>query len=144
MRLPRNFAKSRTAAVILIAGGLALCGGGGWLGASEAAFLAAAERAPGVVTAIESKRGSKGGRLYFPVVRFDPPGRAGSVTFREKTALWPSPFAVGDAVTVAYDPARPGDARVASFWTLWFLPVLMAAFGLLCIAAGGHTLARRT
>lgn len=144
MLLPQRIAKSRAMAVLMVAVGLGLAGAGVWFAFDHARFLSQGERAEGTVTEIAAKRSPKGMILYHPVVTFSVPGRAGTVTFRSRTGLWPSPFAVGDKVEVVFDPAAPGHAKVVSFWTLWFLPACMLALGLLAVALGwkGLTKAR--
>ncbi|UCH74323.1 MAG: DUF3592 domain-containing protein, partial [Rhodospirillales bacterium] len=65
-----------------------------------------------------------------------------TVEFKSRFGIWPSPFAVGDRVVVAYEPRDPTAARIDSFWTIWFMPLLLVAFGLACILAGYDTLRR--
>ena len=77
--------------------------------------------------------------LYYPVVRYRPIGDAGETVFTAKPGLWPSPFDVGDAVTVAYEPADPEDAKIVSVWMLWFLPGAMLLLGIGCLIAGWNT-----
>lgn len=43
---------------------------------------------------------------------------------------------------MAYDPDDPDDARIVSFWMLWFLPGVMILFGLACLYAGRHTMTK--
>jgi hypothetical protein len=73
-------------------------------------------------------------------VRFRPDARGGTVTFKAKPGMWPTPFDVDDRVTVAYDPLDPDDARLVSFWMLWFLPLVTALVGGACVYAGHDTL----
>jgi hypothetical protein len=103
-------------------------------------FLDATARTGGRIVAIERERGVKGLPLDHPVVRFTPPETGETVEFKSRFGAWPSPFAVAENVEVAYDPADPAQARIHSFWTIWFMPILLAAFGLACLAAGYLTL----
>ena len=96
--------------------------------------------APGTVIEVVGERGAKGTKLYHPLVRYEPAPGGASVTFKAEPGMWPSPFDVGDAVTVAYDQDDPSDANIVSFWTLWMLPLTLLAFGLGCLIAGRHTL----
>lgn len=132
--------QKRLTGFFLVLGGLAMVVGGIWFGAAHFNFVRAAERASGVVTKIVGKRGARGMTLYHPVVRFRPAEGVDEFVFTAKPGLWPSPFAVGDEVTVAYDPDAPEQAMIVSFWTLWFLPAAMAALGLACVFAGRDTL----
>ncbi len=45
-----------------------------------------------------------------------------------------SPFDIGEAVAVLYDPSHPRDARIDSFFQLWFAPLIP---GLVFTAVGG-------
>ena len=134
-----SFAKSRFVGVVLVVGGVGLCLGAiGFVG-KTAAFLDAAERGRGRVVEVVEERGVRGTAQRRPVVRFREPG-GDSVTFESRFALWPSPFAAGDAVEVAFDPDDPQEAEIHSFWTLWFMPAVMFLFGAACAAAGIITL----
>jgi hypothetical protein len=116
--------------------GLGLAAAGGWFAYAHAAFLTDSQRATGTVVRLVAKRSAKGMTLYHPQVTFVAPQEGRPVTFRSRTGLWPSPFAVGDKVKVAFDPADPGTAKVVSFWTLWFLPGCMFGLGLLAVILG--------
>ena len=95
---------------------------------STAAFLAAAETAPGVVTDLEYRRDSDGG-TYYPLVRFrGPEGR--ELVFRGQVGSSPPAYARGEAVTVLYDPAAPETARIDGFFQLWFGPLILGGLGL--------------
>ncbi len=139
MPLPKNALK-RLSVAFLIVGGVALLLAGAWFGFANITFLQKADRAPGVVTEIVGQRGARGAMLYYPVVRFQPSGRSTGIVFKAKPGLWPSPFDTGDRVVVAYDPDDPDDARIVSFWMLWFLPGIMILFGLGCLFAARDTM----
>lgn len=138
--LSGSFHKKRWAGYFLAAGGIAMVIGGIWFAMAAGDFLDRTARADGTVVALQRKTGSKGMPLDYPVVRFHHPEGGGEVEFKSRVGLWPSPFSVGEAVLVAYDPADPSHAEIESFWTNWFLPLVMALFGLCCFAAGFHTL----
>lgn len=115
---------------------------GVWYAEDARTFLNISLRTNGNVVALERKRNAKGFDTYHPVVRFTPPETNETVEFKSRFGVWPSPFAVSDGVEVAYDPADPRRAKINSFWTLWFLPILLIAFGFACGLAGYHTLRR--
>ncbi len=129
---------ARPQAAVLLIGGVGLVGAALWATVAALSALDAPARAEGEVVAIEKRRAVKGGSLYTPVVRYVPAG-VEAVEFEALSFTWPSPFAVGDPVVVAYDPARPEDATVVSFWTLWLLPLVMAGFGVGCLVAARST-----
>ena len=103
-------------------------------------FLDTAARTDGTVVELERKRSAKGMAMDHPVVRFTPRETGETIEFKSRFGMWPSPFAVGEPVEVAYDPAYPSQAEIDSFWTIWLLPLLIALFGAACLAAGSHTL----
>ena len=139
MPLPKNALKRLKAAFLIIAG-VAVFFVGAWIAIDNIKFVQQAERAPGIVTEIVGVRGARGAMLYHPVVRFQPRGRSASIVFKAKPGLWPSPFDSGDRVVVAYDADDPDDARIISFWMLWFLPGTTILFGLGCLLAGRDTM----
>jgi hypothetical protein len=57
-------------------------------------------------------------------------------TITPNTASNPSEFKVGQAVQVLYERNSPSNARLASFWQLWFLPVLLSGLGIVLAGAG--------
>jgi hypothetical protein len=72
-----------------------------------------------------------------PTVEFTT-GKGQQVSFT--TSFSSSAFAVGQKQPVAYDPGNPQDARIGSFLTLWFLPVLFLGIGGLFFLIGGVAL----
>lgn len=138
MPLPKNTLK-RLSAAFLTVGGVALFVAGLWFGISDFTFLRKADRAPGVVIEIVGKRGARGAMLYYPVVRFRPSGASTGIVFMAKPGLWPSPFDTGDRVVIAYHPNDPDDAKIVSFWMLWFLPGVMILSGMACFWAARDT-----
>ena len=128
--------------VLMMLLGLGLGVGGGWFVYVNASFIADSQRAAGIVVRLDAKRGSKGMMLYHPVVAFRASREGRRVTFRSRTGLWPSAFEVGEKVTVANRPGDPGNAKIVSFWTLWFLPGCMIAIGMLALALGRAKLNR--
>lgn len=131
--------RDRLSAVVLLVGGIGLGIGGIYFVVVHVAFLDRARRGPGRVVAISKERGVRGMPLHFAIVRHRPDGSPAPLEFKAKPGLWPSPFSVGEEVVVAYDPAHPEDAKIVSFWTLWFLPGAMVALGVGCVIAGRST-----
>lgn len=104
------------------------------------AFLDATVRAEGTIVALEREKSAKGLAQDYPVVQFTARESGVTFSFKSRFGMWPSPFSIGEKVEVAYDPANPLRARINSFWTIWFVPILITVFGFACIAAGSHTL----
>lgn len=72
--------------------------------------------------------------FYFPVVSFTTP-QGERICFKSSTGQR-SAHSKGSDVRVLFDPARPHDAELVSFKTLWLFPTVTAAFGLPFLAAG--------
>ncbi|NNE82975.1 MAG: DUF3592 domain-containing protein [Alphaproteobacteria bacterium] len=134
--------KQRFTGAFLLVGGVGLMIAGIWILFSTLEFVRYSERAPGLVMEIVGERGARGSKLYYPIVRYRSLDQGASVVFKAKPGLWPSPFSVGDNVTVAYKDDNPDDAKIVSFWTLWFLPGVLIVFGLACLFAGRQTLTK--
>lgn len=137
MALPKNTLPALKAAFMIL-GGVAMITVGAWFGVANMRFAAHADHAPGIVIDIAKQRGSRGLMLHFPVVRFRPAERGSDTVFKARPGLWPSPYGIGDRVVVGYDAENPEDAKILSFWMLWFLPGITTLFGIACLFAGRH------
>ncbi len=84
------------------------------------ATVAGDERAEGVVVAFHET-----GRSLAPIVEFTPAGVA-PVRFEGGVGSRPPAYDIGERVGVLYPPARPADALIDSFWSLWLVPALAA------------------
>jgi hypothetical protein len=98
-------------------------------------FIARAARAPGVV--IENIWGtdSEGSSTAKPRVRFRTPAGQEFVFVSKVGSSHPS-YEAGEGVAVLYDPENPGDARIQSFLSLWFVSLLLGGLGALFAAIG--------
>lgn len=138
-------------AVVFLGVGLAFAALGFQQLAEARRFARGACRAPGVVVDMQARRAAFRSRrrwrwrpsedvLFFPVVRFRPPGGK-EVTFQSATGTNPPQFRAGRQVSVIYDPQNPSTARVESFLSSTAFPVFMAALGLIFAALGAVLLA---
>lgn len=120
-----------------LAVGLCLLAGCGYVAIEAARFSARAERAEGIVIALERAGQADSARSTArPVVRYvTREGTAATVTGRIGSA--PPAFAVGEAVGVLYDPADPGRARLATFLEVWFVALVLGGLGTVFAAIGG-------
>lgn len=77
-----------------------------------------------------------------PVFRYyDQNGK--EFTKENPVATSPSFYTVGDVVDVVYNPQKPEESKVISFWGLFRWTILLAIFGLaLIIMGGGYKLFR--
>ncbi len=125
--------------LVLLLGGFVMIGVGIYFTASHVEFFRSAEQTTGVVIEILSKRTAKGTNLYHPIVRYQPLELEEPIQFTAKPGLWSWLYKVGEEVTVVYHPNKPHEAKIKSFWMLWFLPLITMLFGLMCLLAGWHS-----
>jgi hypothetical protein len=106
-------------------------------GVNTARTLAKETTAPARVADLVLRGDSAGSEFYYPVVEFALPD---GTTQRVQLTVgnWPAPYKVGDSVTVAYDPQRPGSARILSTsgtLGMWTVTIITGAIGLAFVAA---------
>jgi hypothetical protein len=107
-----------------------------WMLVSTIQFRERAQSTEGVVVELVSRRGSKGGVTYSPVYEFKD-RNGGQHRVQSSTSSNPASYDVGERVTVRYDPARPGDARIDGFMDNWFLPLIFGGIGSIFAVIGG-------
>lgn len=90
-------------------------------------FLRAARRTEGVVVANAAARNSDGGETFVPIVQFATAGDA-RVEIAGRVASNPPAYRIGERVRVAYLPKRPHDARILTFFNLYWLPLMFLIF----------------
>ena len=134
--------QSRSLGLGLFLAAAALLGVSGWLAADNLRFAGRAARAPGTVVELVTSRGSKGGTLYSPIVRWQPL-EGEPRTLRSRTASSPAAFAVGEQVTVLYDPDDPAEARLQAFSEQWLPATITGAMGTLFLLVAAAALAFR-
>ena len=59
------------------------------------------------------------------------------VEFTGSVGSSPPAFDVGEPVAVLYDPAEPEEARIDSFFQLWFAALILGGIGLVFASIGG-------
>jgi Protein of unknown function (DUF3592) len=114
-----------------------------------ASFVRRAVRAQGTVTALVPRQStnypntngsiSSGPTIsytYQPVVRF----RLGAqqLQFSDSVATNPPAYHVGETVNVLYLESDPYNARIESFTSLWFLPMIFGGIGTIFLAVGAR------
>ncbi len=82
-------------------------------GISTARTLAREASTQGYVTSLVTRTDADGGLFYYPVVRFVLPDGSRQ-TVQTTAGSWPPAHKVDEAVTIAYDPEHPDQARIAS------------------------------
>ena len=120
---------------IFLLAGLGQLGGAAYLTYDTQRDLSVGVRADGEVIDLYESRDSDGDYTYRPHVRFTT--REGEVLeFTSTMGSNPAAFDVGEPVAVIYDPASPRDARIDSFFQLWFAPLLLGFMGIVFTAVG--------
>jgi hypothetical protein len=126
------------AGLVLLAVALLLLVIAFYLGANAMNTLSRSVVATGIVVAVEQAAG------YVPVVEFtDQSGRP--TQFHNPYSFRTQQYAVGDEVAIIYDPVRPEQAQIYSFWMLWLLPLVSGFIGLCALAvASGFLIVTRS
>lgn len=121
-----------------VAVGVATLGGALLLARRPICLLRAGGSARGEVldndeSMVQAGRGAAS-KFYFPLIGFT---TAQGERIRFTSAIGQGrALPKGSAVRVLYDPARPDEAELATFTTLWVPSAIMAVFGLPFLAAG--------
>jgi len=82
-------------------------------------------------TVIEMKEGISavyGHTVYYPIIRYADTGGQ-EHTLYSNAGSYPPRYAVGDRISVLYDPARPNAAQVNIFTHLWLMPIILGIIG---------------
>ena len=98
-------------------------------------FLRTAVDTTGVIVDLIESSGSEGGTVYQAVVEFQTrEGR--TVRWTESMASSPAAGDVGDQLPMKYNPENPQEARIARFFRMWFVSVLLTGMGAMFGATG--------
>jgi hypothetical protein len=88
----------------------------------------------GEVIGYQSSRGSKGGSMYAPRVRYNVPQAEGGVgaSYEIVGGVRSSSrgYDIGDAVKVYFRPESPADGQIGSFLEQWFVASILSVFTL--------------
>jgi hypothetical protein len=90
-------------------------------------FLRAARETEGVVVANAIARNSDSGETFVPIVQFVTAGNA-RIEITGRMGANPPAYRVGALVRIAYLPKRPHEARILTFFGLYWLPLMFASF----------------
>lgn len=103
-----------------------------WIISDTLRHRADSVRTEGQVVDFVTSRGSKGGTMYSPRVRFDVPGAEGgvarSVEIVGRVSSSSRGYSLGEKVGVLYKPADPEDGRIDSFMEQWFAVLMISIF----------------
>jgi hypothetical protein len=132
-----NAAASRFAlGGIFFVAGLAMLSGAGYETLRNRHDIAVGTTANGTVTDLFQGSDSDGGTVYYPRVRFVTQS-GDTIEFTGSNGTSPPAFEVGETVSVLYDPISPGNARIDTFFQLWFTALILGFLGLVFTAVGG-------
>ena len=93
----------------------------------NSAFVRRASYVQGKVVQLEERRGEGGS--YFRAI-FEFRDAAGAVyTVRDSVGSYPASYAVGDSVSVLFEPTDPKKAKLDSFNSLWGMSFVMGILG---------------
>lgn len=135
VRLQQQRTTMRIAAPLLILIGLAMIGGGCYLGQKLDTLLKEGLRAPGQVVEMAASHDSDGSS-YHAVVRFTD-GAGAQHRFHDKVGSNPPSHVVGDAVTVLYRREDPeASAIIDRGWLNWLPPAGIALLGAIFLMVG--------
>ena len=116
---------------LVIIGLLAIVGGVFGL-RDHMTFLVSAEQAEAQVVSVETFDPTEGFTLYRPTIRYVSVNGGMTATAADTYR----PTQAGEMLSVAYDPANPGDVRLMDPRDRWILPLWMVVFGLITVVIG--------
>ena len=131
-------------ALLLLLGGFVMICIGIYITIIHIKFSHFAEQTTGKIIDIQSSRTVKGTNLYYPVVSYQPLNHERLVKFTAKPGVWSWLYSAGEEVNIIYSPTNPYDAKIKSFWMLWFLPLILVLLGVICLFASWHTWQNKT
>jgi len=114
--------------------GIAMLAGALFLYQGTRSFLADAARTEGTVVNFMQAH-SKHGVTYAPVVHFVNRNNE-TIVFVSSTGTNPPGYEKGEKVEVLYFPAKPQEARINSFFSLWGGSVILGAMGTIFFLIG--------
>lgn len=148
---PRAFEKKRKktpvwALLLVLLIGLSVLVGGGYVAKQRGEFLSKARPATGTVIDFKRRTSTSDGKTkttWYPVVRYQPPGRDAPATFRHDTGSSSPAYRRGESVSVLYAQGDPEEAIIDAGLMNWLGPGVMILVGGVFTVAGGLGLRRR-
>lgn len=126
--------------VIFLLIGLGVLVGDFFMVSGNLSFLNNSLKADGnVVRIVQSRSSDNGNFMYSPEISFtDALGQ--TITFDSNISSSVSTYQVGEKVSVLYNKNNPQDAKINTFFQLWFGPILMTFLGAIFFIVGLLTL----
>jgi hypothetical protein len=78
---------------------------------------------------------SEDSNVYYPLVKFQTENGK-EIKFKSSFGTNPPAYQVGEEVSIIYLPDNPNKAQINSFWSLWFLSILLLGMGTVFTAIG--------
>lgn len=109
--------------------GVLMLAGAGYKLVDTRAWLARSIQAQGsVIDMVQIRDRDTGSITFAPLVRFrTADGRM--VDFQSTFASNPPSHVTGEAVTILYDPMRPGSAAISGFFSIWLGTLILGIIG---------------
>lgn len=128
--------------IVMLVLGVAMLAAAVYMYGNTRSFLAGAVRANGTVVALQRTESLEHDDhhtyqtvSYFPIVQFtDASGKR--IEFTSDSGSNPPAWSRGDKVEVLYHADAPEKARINSFMSLWFGPLLVGGLGVVFTAVG--------
>ncbi len=126
----------RIIAALILFAAIAPLGIGIWAHSNTRSFLDSAESTTAEVVELVERRGSEGGSVFAPRVRFqDHAGESYEVT--SSSASSPPRYFVGEKIDILYNPDRPQEFRTTDWFSLRGIEVLaITSAGIAVLFAG--------
>lgn len=128
-----KFRRKPIGVLAIVAGSICVLASVGW--AIHSYWLTStALRATGRITQLIERHGNDGD-AYYPVFVY--PDRNGvQHTIYSSAGSYPPPHQAGDSVTVLYDAGAENNAQLDDWFTLWGVPIILAANGIVYLPVG--------
>lgn len=91
---------------------------------SSSDFIKSSSTALGVIANLE-----RDDDVYYPVVRFQTADNT-EIEFMSSTGSNPPAYSAGEKVEVLFDSNNPSEAKIKSFFSMWFATLITLAIGL--------------
>lgn len=122
--------------IFLLLVGVGLGVGGLIAGTRTQKFVASAVKGQAQVSRLSSRRSGKGRPVYFPVLRFKTEAGTEHEVVSSVGSSPPS-YTAGDTVPILYNPARPEEVRIHSFFYVWMLTIVLGGVAAVFLSVGG-------
>jgi hypothetical protein len=96
----------------------------------KARWISTTKVATGRILSVAERTDDEGEHSYYPTIEFTTEGGARQ-TFESKTGGGQKEFAVGNAVSIRYQPDNPGSAAINNFMHLYLASIILGFIGVM-------------